>query len=378
MTLPDIVFPGFLFIVGMSIPLALRRERGAPKLLGRIGIRTLSLLVMGVMMVNMDEYDPWYRGLWGLCAYLGMIAAFAVIPREPGKRRTTFLILRGVGLAALALLSLLYHDESGRHLVLGPLFNPEDTIWLRHSWWGILGLIAWAYLTASLIFLMVGRRREWLIGATLLLALLYVTENKGLFARVESREWLAWATPILNLLQNIHDAIDHHVSFGECLGSLASITMAGCCLGMLVAPDSKITGHGERLRWALLFGLGMVLAGVLFDPLYGINKIRATPAWCFYNAAIMTFTWVVLYWMMDMRGWRKWSVVIAPAGANPLLAYILHPLVLGIGWLTGLKLTFYKQDSLGLTVNILGCLAMAFAIVGLTGLIGRVGYRMKA
>ena len=41
-------------------------------------------------------------------------------------------------------------------------------------------------------------------------------------------------------------------------------------------------------------------------------------------------------------------------------------------------LTFYKGSALPVWVNILGCLAMAFIVIGLTGLISRLGYRMKA
>ena len=83
------------------------------------------------------------------------------------------------GIVALIALALAYRTEDGQPLVLGPLFVPGDTVWLRHSWWGILGLIGWAYLVASLIYLAFGRRREWLIGATAMLALLYVAEQKG-------------------------------------------------------------------------------------------------------------------------------------------------------------------------------------------------------
>ena len=56
LTFVDLVFPAFLFIVGMSIPFALggRLARGEPlwKLLPHILVRTLSLLLIGVMMVN--------------------------------------------------------------------------------------------------------------------------------------------------------------------------------------------------------------------------------------------------------------------------------------------------------------------------------------
>ena len=41
----------------------------------------------------------------------------------------------------------------------------EGWVWLRTEWWGILGLIGWAYLTTAIIWLILGRRREWLMGA---------------------------------------------------------------------------------------------------------------------------------------------------------------------------------------------------------------------
>src|SRR6266704_1226693 len=56
MTFVDLVFPAFLFIVGMSIPFALssRLNKGEPvwKTLLHILVRTFSLLVIGVLMVN--------------------------------------------------------------------------------------------------------------------------------------------------------------------------------------------------------------------------------------------------------------------------------------------------------------------------------------
>ncbi|HRN54965.1 MAG TPA: DUF5009 domain-containing protein, partial [Agriterribacter sp.] len=56
MTFVDVVFPAFLFIVGMSVPFALnnRIQKGDsfPRLQWHIVWRTLGLLVMGVFMVN--------------------------------------------------------------------------------------------------------------------------------------------------------------------------------------------------------------------------------------------------------------------------------------------------------------------------------------
>lgn len=379
MTLPDVVFPSFLFIAGMSIPLSLQRaaEGGWTKvrLLVKVLMRTLALLVMGVLMVNGESHNPWYRGSWGLLAFLAMILAFMVVPHEPGLRRRAFVMARAIGAVALIALALTYRTEDGKLLVLGPLFTPGDTVWLRHSWWGILGLIGWAYLSAALVYLVFGRRREWLLGATALMALLYVAEHKGLFSRVETRDWLTWAGPWLGQVERAFNWVNSHASIGD---SLASICMAGCCLGSILTPASDLRTHGQRLRWAAVFALGLAVAALLFDPLFGINKIRATPAWCFYCAFLTTLVWALLYWVMDVRGCRAWSLLVRPAGVNPLLAYILHPTLLLIAGLAGIPLGFYKSAELPIFVNIMGCLAMAGLVVGLTGLVTRLGYRMKA
>jgi hypothetical protein len=330
---------------------------------------------MGVLMVNGESYNPWYRGSWGLLAFLAMILAFMAVPREPGPRRKAFIVGRVTGIVALIVLAFAYRTQNGEMLLLGPLFTPGDTVWLRHSWWGILGLIGWAYLSAALVYLVFGRRREWLLGATALMALLYVAQQKGLFWRVDSRDWLVWAAPWLGQIESVFNWVKSHASVGD---SLASICMAGCCLGSILTPGTDVRTHGQRLRWAAVFALWLMVAALLFDPLFGINKIRATPAWCFYCASLATLTWAALYWVMDVRGLRAWSLVIRPAGVNPLLAYILHPMLYLAAGIMGLRLGFYKRPELPIFVNILGCLAMACLVVGLTGLVTRLGYRMKA
>src|SRR5664279_2085457 len=60
-TFVDVVFPGFLFIVGVAIPLALhkRMARGESllSLLQRVLVRTASLLFVGVIMVNSSYFS---------------------------------------------------------------------------------------------------------------------------------------------------------------------------------------------------------------------------------------------------------------------------------------------------------------------------------
>ena len=67
MGLADWVFPGFLFMVGMAIPFAIgnRISRGEDyySISRHIVIRTISLLIIGVLMINIGRVNPELTGL---------------------------------------------------------------------------------------------------------------------------------------------------------------------------------------------------------------------------------------------------------------------------------------------------------------------------
>jgi predicted acyltransferase len=387
MTLPDIVFPAFLFIVGLSIPLAFEsaQNRGQSRrsLFLKILGRTASLLVMGVLMVNAEEYNPWVRGAWALLVYLSLLLAFGGLTRVSARAARAWSVARAIGWLGLVVLALAYRTPitaeipNSQHLVLGPLFNAEDTLWLRHSWWGILGLIGWAYFAGGTLYLLLGRRREWLIGATGLLMLLYVAAQADYGSRLASRAWLDGVRPLVGIFSSAFGLVNGHVSIGESLGSLAAITMAGCSLGSILTTSSTVTTARERLKWATVFTIGLVVGGVCLDAVYGLNKIHATPAWCFLCAALTSAAWMLLYWRIDLRGSPAWSEFIQPAGANPLLAYLLHPLLYYIAAVVNLPLHFYQRPDWPLFVNIGGSLLMAVLVLQLTRFIARTGYRLK-
>ena len=93
--------------------------------------------------------------------------------------------------------------------------------------------------------------------------------------------------------------------------------------------------HRGRIRWALTFVIGLFLAGLVTDTFEGINKIAATPTWCLWCAALACALWIILYQVMDVAGFRTWAIVVRPAGANPLIAYFLHPIITGLVGLAG-------------------------------------------
>src|SRR5258708_35884206 len=94
MTLADLVFPWFLFIVGVSIPLAFERARaiGTPawKQVGHILTRTAGLLFMGGIVLNNEGDRSSPAQAWGTLAFASLLLAWGPIPREPRGARNVW------------------------------------------------------------------------------------------------------------------------------------------------------------------------------------------------------------------------------------------------------------------------------------------------
>lgn len=382
MTLADIVFPWFLFIVGVSIPLAFERAelRGTPLWirLGHIVTRTFGLCLMGVIEMNSDRDQRLGGTLWSLLTFASLLLTWTMIPTTPGAKRTTFRILKAFGAVSLITMLCLFRSEPIRvhSLFIG---HVDNWTWLKTDWWGILGLIGWAYLTMSILTLLLRRRREWLMGALALLMTMHpVMRNGGLFARVDDKPWLGPLAGILESISAHMNKLGEFVSFGDAMGSLAAISMAGCLLGSILRRDSDVRSHGERLWWAATFAVGLFIAGFLTDTFEGINKISATPTWCFWTASLACVAWMLLYTLMDVFGLRGWSIIIRPAGSNPLVAYFMHPIVVNILIVSTLGETVLKyQGSADPRIVVAGSFGMALFVCLITGLLGRLGLRTR-
>lgn len=136
MGLADTVFPAFLFIVGMSIPLAVANRKAKSDrnytLALHIGSRTVALLVMGLFLVNGEYLNPIATGLPRLVWYSLSCTAFILIWNmypstiKPSLSR----ILQATGIGILLILAFIYRGG-----------EEEDTGRFSIYWWGILGLI---------------------------------------------------------------------------------------------------------------------------------------------------------------------------------------------------------------------------------------------
>ena len=112
----DIIFPIFLFIVGLSIPYAIeakiaKGEKLTSILLHIIG-RTIALLIMGVLLVNAEYYSDQaylHKSYWMIL----LIISFFLIWRVYPKAQSDTKYYRLVGIMILVCLTLVFKRQDG-------------------------------------------------------------------------------------------------------------------------------------------------------------------------------------------------------------------------------------------------------------------------
>ena len=317
MTFVDVVFPAFLFIVGMAIPFALNKRISKgdklPQLFKHILSRTASLLILGIMMVNIGGLNSSVVGmshsLWMLLLFIGAIMAWNLYPQAEGKRKVVYNILQYLGVALLIYLAVIYRRG-----------EPGNLSWFHTQWWGILGLIGWAYFFSSLVYLLFKNNLPGLIGMMMIFVLLYIGDKSGALGSF------------------YYDNIKDYFWLGGHIGAHTAITISGIIISTLFIGESKSSTPNEKIRWMIIFALFACAGGFFLRPLYGISKIYATPSWTLYSVSICTLLYAFLYWLIDLKGIVKWSRFLKPAGSNPLLAYLLPDIFYALIWMFGIKI----------------------------------------
>jgi heparan-alpha-glucosaminide N-acetyltransferase len=301
MTYVDMVFPAFLFILGMSLPLAVeqRLKKGASmgQLWWHVVLRTVSLLVLGLILANAWKGDRRLMRLddnaWTLAALLGAVLFWSVYGRSQ-RYRLLFRVLKFSGLVLMiAMFAIFRRTAADGH-----------TAWIDTSYWEILGLIGWTYLAVSILYIPTRRWRwaplAWFVGLVLLNVL-------------TSAKWIT-----------LPDRLPFYVWPFQS-GALGSIAMAGVVTSTIFLKQTRWRRFREKAIPALLFAGAVLMMGWVLMPL-GVSKIRATPSWCLYSVGSSVLLFTALFWICDVKRRIGWAAFVRPAGANTLLTYLLPDL----------------------------------------------------
>ncbi|MBI2517651.1 MAG: DUF5009 domain-containing protein [Opitutae bacterium] len=282
-TFTDLIFPGFLWIVGvaMTLSFARRMETGADRgeLFRHVLVR--SALIFGI----------------------------------------------GLFLAAFPFGLLPAHHFSLAHLRLP----------------GVLQRIALCYLAAAAIFLRTGWRGQlaWIAG---LLA--------GYWALLQLVPVPGYGAGVLEPTGNLAWWIDSHLLAGHTWsgapapgfdpeGLLSTVpaiatTLLGALAGHALRGPASAAAKSGRL---LAGGAGLLLLGGLLDRGLPINKNLWTSSYAIFMAGWATVIFAAFYWLLDVRGWRRWATPFVIYGMNALAMFVLAGLsgrLLGLIQWTGM------------------------------------------
>lgn len=259
LTPTDLVFPFFLFIVGVSITHALgrRAEAGGPKrdLYLKIGRRTLIIFALGLVLAGFPRYE------------------------------------------------------------LSTIRIP-----------GVLQRIAVCYLIASIIFLNTKWRTQALIGGALLLfywALMTLIPAPGFGAGDLSMEGNL-AAYVDRTLLGAHTWKPLYDPEGV-LSTLPAIvtTLAGVLTGHWLRSDRS---QLEKVTGMFVAGAACMVAGWAWGFWFPINKALWTSSYVLLTAGLALQFLAVFFWLVDIRGFRRWATPFVVFGSNALIIYFLAEL----------------------------------------------------
>ena len=350
MTYVDMVFPFFLFIIGMSLPLSiaqrLKRNSSLAALWLHVMVRVLGLLVLGLILANAEKCDPARMPIsgsaWGLFGLLCAGLYLNVYPKSvrfPAYSR----VLRIIGLAGVIVLFAIFRRTT----------HAGHAAWIDFSYPEILGLIALSYLAVAILYIPT-RRWTWAPPVWfILLVSLNVISAAKILSFPDSIPLYFWP-------------------FGN--GAMACIIMAGVITSSIFLGADSTRSPGRSMAIATGFAFVTLAAGYVLIPL-GISKIRATPTWSLFSigAAILAFTG--LYWICDLKHWTRWAFFVRSAGANTLTTYLLPDLWNFLSILFGI--TFLDTIFPSGWPAVLKTVAFTFAILALSWALTKSKVRLQ-
>jgi heparan-alpha-glucosaminide N-acetyltransferase len=347
MGLADVVFPVFLFIVGLSIPHAIRarakKGQSDRQISAHVLMRSAALVIMGVFIVNYENITgrlmPVSKQIWEILMIVGFFLIWNVYPKNKFFEKIKPFWFQIAGVILLILLAYIYKS--------GTAENPE---WMKKHWWGILGLIGWAYLLSTTLYLISKGKLLWVFIGWLILMLMNLNEAKPLFEGAPRFRILIGAS--------------NHV-----------LVMSGILATLLYEKMKQANAKHLTIALVLLAVGGILtLYGFAVRPFGGISKIYATPAWTSICAGISFGTFGLLYLIADTFGYTRWAGIIAPAGRSTLTCYLVPYVVYPLMVIAGLKLPeLITTGGIGLIKS--GVFALM--IVGITALLEKINVRLK-
>lgn len=328
----DLVFPFFLFIVGVSAVLSMPVKRFDAGTFERIITRTLRIFLLGLFL---NFFSKIHIGtLTGIPLMLIRLAFTALITMallgDYDKKRQFFI---AVGLFVLMMMLA---------------FAFEDFKEVRIP--GVLQRIAIVYLIVSILYATTNTTTQIIVGLVCLFgywALMALVPVPGIGAAnfEKGTNLAAWLD---NLLLPGHLWATSKTWDPE--GILSTIPaigtgIAGIMTGKLLTNNFD---KNKKAVYLLIAGIAGVLIGFLWDMVFPINKALWTSSFVLYTAGWALLVLGVLYYIIDVIRFDFWTKPFVIFGVNPMVVFFFSGIIPRVLNMIKIPVTGSPEESPGL------------------------------
>jgi len=327
----DVIFPWFLFVMGMSIPFAFedRIKKGESNIamLTHIVLRSIALLVMGLFHMNMEMYSHetsfFIKPIYVIISTSAFFMIWNMYPKTDQKKQTLLKALRITGVLILIGMFLSFSGKS---------YDGREIGFETH-WWGILGLIGWVYLIAGSAFLFIKNSLVGVFVAFFVCLALNIISSSGIPYNIFS-----WQS-------------DHWIPGS---GGLQALTFGGIIVSLFLI-ENRNKDNIKRLYITLCcFGLISLSSGLLLRNYFVLNKNLGTPTWILVSLSTAVFLFIFLHWLSDVKKILAWYKYINIAGTATLTCYLIPYFYYSLRTLSGIVLPeFLLTGFIGLTKSLI-------------------------
>jgi predicted acyltransferase len=107
-------------------------------------------------------------------------------------------------------------------------------------------------------------------------------------------------------------------------GILSTLPAIGTCLLGVLAGRGLATGAALASRLTGLFAIGALgmVAGLVWNWFFPINKNLWTSSYVLFTAGMAGVAIATCAWLIDVRGQKKWAAPLVTYGLNPITAFV--------------------------------------------------------
>jgi predicted acyltransferase len=208
-------------------------------------------------------------------------------------------------------------------IVQGRLLNLDINEF--HVFSNTLQAIAVGYLAASIAYLNLSKNRRYLLFAACLIVyaiLITVPQVPGV-GRSTLLPDQNFALYVDRLIMGRFEDGSQYTWLLSGFGFTATV-LTGLFAGELIRSNLK----REKVAWyLLLYGLAGIILGLIWGIWHPIVKKLWTSSFVLFSSGICFVLLALFYWLIDVKGYKKWAFFLKVIGMNAIFAYVVSHVI---------------------------------------------------